>query len=56
LRDHVGKTVTLRLSEGSDLTGTPKFVAKDCLLFEAAPGAPLVTIALAHVVMIKISE
>lgn len=56
LRDLVGKTVTLRLSEGSDITGKPKFVAKDCLLFEEAPGAPLVTIALAHVVLIRVSE
>jgi len=48
--------VTLRLSEGSDVTGRPKFVAKDCLLFEEAPGASLVTIALAHFVTIKVSE
>jgi hypothetical protein len=56
LRELVGKTLTLRLSEGSDVTGKPKFVAKDCLLFEEGPGSPLVTIALAHVVMIKVSE
>ncbi|HXI57937.1 MAG TPA: hypothetical protein VNO55_17855 [Polyangia bacterium] len=56
MRELVGKTVTLRLSEGSDVTGTPKFVAKDCLLFEEAPGSPLITIALAHVVMIKVSD
>jgi hypothetical protein len=48
--------VTLRLSEGSDVTGKPKFVAKDCLLFEERPGEPLIIIAVAHVVTIKINE
>ena len=53
LRDLVGQLVVLRLSDGSDVTGRTKFVAKDCLLFEQAPDGPLITIALAHVVVIR---
>lgn len=56
LRDLVGKLVTLRLSDGTDLAGRSKFVAKDCLLFEEAPGAPPVTVALAHVVTVRLNE
>jgi hypothetical protein len=45
----------LRLSDGSDVTGRMKFVAKDCLLFEETPGGPLITIALAQIVLVRIS-
>jgi hypothetical protein len=56
LRELVDRTVTLRMSEGSDLIGKPKFVAKDCLLFEESTGKPLITVALAHIVLIRVSE
>jgi hypothetical protein len=56
LRDLVDRPVILRLSEGSDLAGKTKFVAKDCLLFEESPDKPLITVALAHVVLIRLSE
>ena len=56
LRDLVGLPVTLRLSDGSDVTGRVKFVAKDCLLFEETPGGPLVTIALGHVVLFRLAS
>jgi hypothetical protein len=44
------------MSEGSDLIGKPKFVTKDCLLFEEASGKPPITVALAHIVLIRVSE
>jgi hypothetical protein len=56
LRELVDRTVTLRMSEGSDLIGKPKFVAKDCLLFEESTGKALITVALAHVVLIRVNE
>ncbi|HEY2902077.1 MAG TPA: hypothetical protein VGL59_15960 [Polyangia bacterium] len=45
----------MRLSDGTDLTGRTRFVAKDCMLFEETPGAPLVTVSLEHVVTIRLS-
>ncbi|HEX3698385.1 MAG TPA: hypothetical protein VH374_23635 [Polyangia bacterium] len=56
LRNLVGKTITLRLSDGTDLTGRTRFVAKDCMLFEETPGAPLVTVSLEHVVTVRLSD
>ncbi len=55
LRDLIGQPVTLRLSDGSDISGRMKFVAKDCLLFEEIPGGPLVTIAIGHVVVVRLN-
>lgn len=51
----MGQPVTLRLSDGSDVSGRMKFVAKDCVLFEETPGGPLITVAVAHVVVVRLS-
>ncbi|HVR63584.1 MAG TPA: hypothetical protein VMU50_16905 [Polyangia bacterium] len=45
--------MVLRLSDGSNLTGRAKFVAKDCMLFEETPGGALITVALAHVAVVR---
>ena len=45
----------LRLSDGTDMTGRMKFVAKDCLLFEETHGGPLITIGLLHVVLVRLN-